>query len=96
MFAAEIGDGSRLRPCFFVNGESHQDSTKSDLIFDVTEIVYELSQYMVLEPSDTINFCTPQGVAPSDRFPYLAAGDVMQLVIDGLGRQRQTVGKGQS
>jgi 2-keto-4-pentenoate hydratase/2-oxohepta-3-ene-1,7-dioic acid hydratase in catechol pathway len=44
---------------------------------------------MVLSPGDVINTGTPQGVALSGRFPYLRAGDFMELEIDGLGRQRQ-------
>jgi len=85
----DIGDGSGLRIRSFVNGEPRQDSTTSDLIFDVAQIIYELSQYMVLEPGDLINTGTPQGVALSGRFPYLTAGDTMTLEIEGLGRQQQ-------
>jgi 2-keto-4-pentenoate hydratase/2-oxohepta-3-ene-1,7-dioic acid hydratase in catechol pathway len=59
------------------------------MIFGVRELVWHLSQYMVLEPGDVISTGTPQGVALSGRFPYLAAGDVMELEITGLGRQRQ-------
>ena len=87
--AADIGDGSGLRIRSFVNGEPRQDSSTSDLIFDVAQIIYELSQYMVLEPGDLINTGTPQGVALSGRFPYLTAGDTMTLEIEGLGRQEQ-------
>jgi 2-keto-4-pentenoate hydratase/2-oxohepta-3-ene-1,7-dioic acid hydratase in catechol pathway len=78
----------------FVNSEPRQDSSTSDLIFNVAQIIYELSQYMVLEPGDLINSGTPQGVALSGRFPYLAAGDVVECEIDGLGRQRQVIGLG--
>jgi 2-keto-4-pentenoate hydratase/2-oxohepta-3-ene-1,7-dioic acid hydratase in catechol pathway len=91
---SELGDGSGLRLRSFVNGEPRQDSTTSDLIFDVAQIVYDLSQYLVLEPGDLINSGTPRGVALSGRYPYLAVGDVVELEIDGLGRQRQTVGQG--
>jgi 2,4-diketo-3-deoxy-L-fuconate hydrolase len=49
---SEIGDGSGLRLRSFVNGKPRQDSSTSDLIFDVARVVYELSQYMVLEPGD--------------------------------------------
>jgi 2-keto-4-pentenoate hydratase/2-oxohepta-3-ene-1,7-dioic acid hydratase in catechol pathway len=89
----DIGDGSGLRLRSWVNGEPRQDSTTSDLIFDVAQLVYELSQYMILEPGDLINTGTPQGVALSGRFPYLAQGDVVECEIDGLGRQRQTVAR---
>jgi 2,4-diketo-3-deoxy-L-fuconate hydrolase len=43
---------------------------------------------MVLEPGDLISTGTPEGVALSGRFPYLADGDVMECEIDLLGRQR--------
>ncbi|WP_431278900.1 fumarylacetoacetate hydrolase family protein [Leifsonia poae] len=89
--AAEIGDGSGLRLWSTVNGESRQDSTTSDLIFNVAEIVYRLSQFTVLEPGDLINTGTPEGVALSGRFPYLESGDVVELGIDRLGEQRATM-----
>ena len=69
----------------FVNGEPRQDSNTSDLIFDVPYIVWHLSQHLALEPGDVIMTGTPQGVALSGRFPYLAAGDVVELDIEGLG-----------
>jgi 2-keto-4-pentenoate hydratase/2-oxohepta-3-ene-1,7-dioic acid hydratase in catechol pathway len=89
--AAELGDGSGLGIRSRVNGETRQDSSTSDLIFGVAEIVYRLSQFTVLEPGDLINTGTPEGVGLSGRFPYLAAGDVVELGIDGLGEQRSTV-----
>ncbi|CAN5321253.1 fumarylacetoacetate hydrolase family protein [soil metagenome] len=89
--ASDVGDGSGLRLRSFVNGEPRQDSTTSDLIFGVAQVIYELSQYMVLEPGDLINTGTPQGVALSGRFPYLTDGDVVVCEIDGLGSQRQQV-----
>jgi 2-keto-4-pentenoate hydratase/2-oxohepta-3-ene-1,7-dioic acid hydratase in catechol pathway len=80
-------DDVRLRS--FVNGEPRQDSRTSDLIFGIDHIVHELSHVLTLEPGDLILTGTPEGVALSGRFPYLAAGDVVELAIDGLGRQRQ-------
>ncbi|ARQ69469.1 fumarylacetoacetate hydrolase family protein [Streptomyces marincola] len=84
----EAGDPRDLRLRSWVNGEPRQDSTTADMIFDVARLIHDLSQYLVLEPGDVINTGTPQGVAVSGRFPYLAAGDVMELEITGLGRQR--------
>ncbi|WP_117208193.1 fumarylacetoacetate hydrolase family protein [Allorhizocola rhizosphaerae] len=72
----------------WVNGEPRQDSTTADMIFDVAFIVYHLSQFTVLDPGDIINTGTPQGVGLSGRFPYLKAGDVVEMEIDGFGRQR--------
>ncbi|RDV43342.1 FAA hydrolase family protein [Leifsonia sp. ku-ls] len=88
---AEVGDGSGLGIRSRVNGEPRQNSSTSDLIFDVAEIVYRLSRFTVLEPGDLINTGTPEGVGLSGRFPYLAAGDVVEVEIDGLGAQRSTV-----
>jgi 2,4-didehydro-3-deoxy-L-rhamnonate hydrolase len=74
-----------------VNGDARQDSTTRDMVFAVAELIYQLSQVTVLEPGDIINTGTPQGVALSGRFPYLVPGDVIEMEIDGLGRQRQLV-----
>ncbi|MEE1618628.1 fumarylacetoacetate hydrolase family protein [Brachybacterium sp. J153] len=86
---ADAVDPQALRLWSSVNGEARQDSSTADMVFTVAQIVHHLSQYMVLEPGDLINTGTPQGVALSGRFPYLAAGDVVEIGIDGLGAQRQ-------
>jgi 2,4-didehydro-3-deoxy-L-rhamnonate hydrolase len=74
-----------------VNGEPRQDSTTADLIFGVDHLVWYLSQFMALEPGDLVLTGTPEGVALSGRFPYLAVGDVCEVSIEGLGGQRQVV-----
>ncbi|MBB6351678.1 fumarylacetoacetate hydrolase family protein [Nonomuraea muscovyensis] len=92
--ADEVADPQRLAMRLWVNGELRQDGDSKNMIFDVAEIVRYLSRFMVLEPGDVINTGTPAGVAlgiPGQ--PYLRAGDVMELEIEGLGRQRQTVGQ---
>jgi 2,4-didehydro-3-deoxy-L-rhamnonate hydrolase len=73
----------------WVNGEPRQSSSTADMIFDVEFLVHHLSQYLALEPGDLVLTGTPEGVALSGRFPYLRPGDVLELEIDGLGRQRQ-------
>jgi 2,4-didehydro-3-deoxy-L-rhamnonate hydrolase len=88
---ADEVDPQRLGLRSWVNGEPRQDSSTADMIFSVHHLVWDLSQYLVLEPGDLINTGTPQGVALSGRFPYLTDGDVVDLEIDGLGAQRQTV-----
>ncbi|MFG3417627.1 fumarylacetoacetate hydrolase family protein [Micromonospora sp. NPDC049460] len=87
----EVGDPQALRLRSWVNGEPRQDSRTVDMIFDVAYLIWHLSQFTVLEPGDVLNTGTPQGVALSGRFPYLAAGDVMETEIDGLGRQRNVL-----
>ncbi len=75
----------------WVNGEPRQESSTADMIFDVAHLIWHLSQFTVLDPGDIVNTGTPQGVALSGRFPYLADGDVVEVEIDGLGRQRSAL-----
>ncbi len=86
--ADEIPDPQSLRLRSQVNGDARQDSSTGDMIFDVATIIWHLSQYLVLDPGDLVNTGTPEGVALSGRFPYLSAGDVVTMSIDGLGDQR--------
>ncbi len=92
--ADEVGDPQDLPLRLWVNGELRQNGDTKNMIFDVAEIVRYLSRFMVLEPGDVINTGTPAGVAmgmPGQ--PYLRAGDVVELEIGGLGRQRQSMGQ---
>ncbi len=88
--ADEVGDPGKLGLRLSVNGRSRQDGSTANMIFDVPYLVWYLSQYMRLEPGDVINTGTPAGVAlgQADK-PYLRAGDVVELEIDGLGTARQ-------
>lgn len=86
-------DARALRLRSWVNGEPRQDSTTADMIFGADYIIWHLSQFLALEPGDVILTGTPEGVALSGRFPYLAAGDVVEIEIDGLGRQRHVMGQ---
>ena len=90
---ADEVDADNLDLKSWVNGEARQDSNTRDMVFSVAALIRDLSQYMVLSPGDIVNTGTPEGVALSGRFPYLAPGDTMELEIQGLGRQRQTLGK---
>ncbi|MEV6591260.1 fumarylacetoacetate hydrolase family protein [Streptomyces acidicola] len=89
LVTADEIDPRMLRLRSWVNAAPRQDSRTSDMIFDVAQIVWRLSQFLVLEPGDLIMTGTPEGVALSGRFPYLSPGDVVEVEIDGLGRQRQ-------
>ncbi|MFF9910175.1 fumarylacetoacetate hydrolase family protein [Streptomyces sp. NPDC013457] len=87
----EVPDPQSLALRLWVNGELKQDGNTSDQIFGVAEVVRYVSQFMTLYPGDIINTGTPAGVAmgqPEPK-PYLRAGDVVELEIEGLGRQRQ-------
>ncbi|HEY2699394.1 MAG TPA: fumarylacetoacetate hydrolase family protein [Pseudonocardiaceae bacterium] len=91
----QVPDPQALDLKLWVNGEIRQDGSTSQMIFGVAEIVRYLSQFMVLRPGDVINTGTPAGVAlgKPDPKPYLREGDVVELEISGLGRQRQTFGQ---
>jgi len=82
-------DASDVRLRSWVNGAPRQDSRTADLVFPIEHIVWELSRYLTLEPGDVVLTGTPEGVALSGRFPYLAPGDVVELEVEGLGRQHQ-------
>ncbi|WP_199549518.1 fumarylacetoacetate hydrolase family protein [Streptomyces sp. N35] len=89
--ADEIADPQALALKLWVNGELKQDGSTADQIFPVAEVVRYVSQFMTLYPGDIINTGTPAGVAMGEPEPkpYLRAGDVVELEIEGLGRQRQ-------
>jgi 2-keto-4-pentenoate hydratase/2-oxohepta-3-ene-1,7-dioic acid hydratase in catechol pathway len=89
--ADEVADPQKLGLKLWVNGELKQDGTTAEQIFSVGEVVRYLSHFMTLYPGDVINTGTPAGVAfgrPEPK-PYLRPGDVVELEVDGLGRQRQ-------
>jgi 2,4-didehydro-3-deoxy-L-rhamnonate hydrolase len=90
--ADEVPDVRALGMWLDVNGVRRQNGSTSTMIFDPYHIVWYLSQFLVLEPGDLINTGTPPGVGMGFSPPvWLQAGDVMELGIDGLGRQRQRV-----
>jgi 2-keto-4-pentenoate hydratase/2-oxohepta-3-ene-1,7-dioic acid hydratase in catechol pathway len=91
--ADEVENPQSLGLRLWVNGRQRQHGTTANMIFGINHIVWYLSQFMVLLPGDIINTGTPAGVAlgQPDPKPYLRAGDIVTLEIDGLGRARQEV-----
>jgi len=89
--ADELGDVQSLRMRLWVNDVLRQDGSTATMIFDVNHLVWYLSQFMVLRPGDIVSTGTPAGVAlgQPDPKPYLRAGDVVRLEIEGLGTGRQ-------
>ena len=80
--------GIRLR----LNGETMQDSSTRQFVFDIPALIAFLSATTTLEPGDVILTGTPPGVGFARTPPvYLAAGDVMEVEIDGLGILRNPV-----
>jgi 2,4-didehydro-3-deoxy-L-rhamnonate hydrolase len=90
--ADEIPDPQKLPVSLKVNGVVRQNSSTSDMIFSVAEIVAHLSLFMTLLPGDVIVTGTPEGVGLGMKPPvFLKRGDVMELEGGILGSQRQVV-----
>ncbi|NYF15432.1 2-keto-4-pentenoate hydratase/2-oxohepta-3-ene-1,7-dioic acid hydratase in catechol pathway [Microbacterium sp. AK009] len=88
----EIPDVRSLSMRLDVNGARRQDGSTATMIFDPLFLVHYISQFLVLEPGDLINTGTPPGVGMGHTPPlWLRPGDVMEVSIDRLGAQRQTV-----
>ncbi|MCP4206262.1 MAG: fumarylacetoacetate hydrolase family protein [Shimia sp.] len=88
----EVGDVQDLALSLEVNGERVQTGSTASMVFGVAEIISYLSEMMTLHPGDVIATGTPPGVGMGFKPPrYLRAGDVMELSIEGLGKQRQRV-----
>jgi 2-keto-4-pentenoate hydratase/2-oxohepta-3-ene-1,7-dioic acid hydratase in catechol pathway len=92
--ADEVGDPQRLDLSLALNGTTVQSGNTETMIFDVAHLVWYLSQFMVLEPGDLLNTGTPPGVGMGmEPQRFLQEGDVMELEVAGLGRQRQVCGR---
>lgn len=86
----EIPDPHHLRLWLKLNGETKQDGTTANLIFNIPFLVSYISRFMTLLPSDVISTGTPAGVGLGFTPPqYIQPGDVITLGIDGLGAQKQ-------
>jgi len=88
----EVADVNALGLWLDLNRIRRQTGSTATMVFDPFTIVHHLSQFMVLEPGDLINTGTPPGVGMGFTPQiWLQPGDVMELGVDGLGRQRQVV-----
>jgi 2-keto-4-pentenoate hydratase/2-oxohepta-3-ene-1,7-dioic acid hydratase in catechol pathway len=86
----EIADVNKLKLWLKVNGKLMQNGTTANLIFNIPFLVSYVSRFMTLLPGDIISTGTPAGVGLGFNPPvYLAAGDLMELGIDGLGESKQ-------
>ena len=91
----EIPNPQKLDLWCDINGERMQAGTTKNMIFPIKFIVSYLSRFMTLEPGDIVITGTPAGVGLGMEPPlFVKPGDVMELGIDGLGSQRQTVVRG--
>ncbi|MFV0605275.1 MAG: fumarylacetoacetate hydrolase family protein [Niabella sp.] len=88
----EIANPNNLNLWLKVNGNMVQNSTTSDFIFNIQQVISHLSQFMTLLPGDVISTGTPAGVGLGMKPEpwYLKPGDVVELGIEGLGSSKQT------
>jgi len=88
----EVADPQKLELWLEVNGHRYQHGNTRTMVFGVAQLVSYISRYMTLLPGDVISTGTPAGVGLGLHPPiYLKPGDVIELGIEGLGRQRQDV-----
>lgn len=85
-------DGLNIGVRCFVNGEKRQDSHTSKMIFNIKQIIEQLSIGFTLVPGDVIMTGTPEGVGYAMVPPKtLVAGDVVRCEVDGIGSLTTTV-----
>ena len=76
----------------WVNGKLRQNGTTRNMVFNVSQIVHQLSRVMTLEPCDIIATGTPSGVGFAMKPPqYLQNGDVVRIKIEGIGELENTI-----
>ncbi|MTD54011.1 fumarylacetoacetate hydrolase family protein [Amycolatopsis pithecellobii] len=86
----EVADPADLALSCTINGEEVQSGRTSQMIFDVPALIAHLSSVLTLHPGDVIFTGTPSGVGIARNPPrFIAAGDVLESSVEGLGTIRQ-------
>ena len=76
----------------WVNGKLRQNGTTRNMVFNVSQIVHQLSRVMTLAPCDIIATGTPSGVGFAMKPPqYLQNGDVVRIKIEGIGELENAI-----
>lgn len=84
--ADEVPNPGKLGIRLKLNGQTMQDSSTSNLIFDVPYLIEFISSGLTLEPGDIVSTGTPPGVGVFRKPPVLLKpGDVVEAEIEGLG-----------
>jgi 2-keto-4-pentenoate hydratase/2-oxohepta-3-ene-1,7-dioic acid hydratase in catechol pathway len=90
----EIPNPNALRIRTILNGQTMQDHTTADMIFDVPALIESLSSTMTLRAGSVILTGTPQGVGFARNPPvWMKAGDTVAVEIEGIGRLENPVGE---
>ena len=86
----EVKDPQNLKLWLDVNGKRMQDGTTQTMVYGVNFLVSYISQFMSLQPGDIISTGTPPGVGMGMKPQiFLKPGDIMELGIEGMGKQKQ-------
>jgi fumarylpyruvate hydrolase len=84
--AAEIGHPKKGRIVLRQNGQAKQEGDLEQMIWNVPEIINQLSQQVGLEAGDIIMTGTPAGVG------QIAVGDKLECEVEGVGTLTVTMG----
>ncbi|WP_439568265.1 fumarylacetoacetate hydrolase family protein [Sphingopyxis sp.] len=90
--ADEIGDPHNLNILTHVNGVEKQNSNTRFMLFNVPQLIADISSVMTLEPGDIIATGTPAGVgAGRDPQEFMWPGDVVECTVEGIGTLRNPI-----
>ncbi|HNX90669.1 MAG TPA: fumarylacetoacetate hydrolase family protein [Candidatus Omnitrophota bacterium] len=78
-------DPTNLAIKSYLNGDLKQNSSTSEFIFKIPELVSFISRVMTLFPGDVISTGTPHGIGP------MKPGDTIVVEIEGIGQLRNFV-----
>ncbi len=89
----EIDDAQNLKMKTIVNGKVMQDGNTKDMIHSINYIIAYLSTFIKLQKGDLIIFGSPEGVGAGCKPNpvFLKDGDIIELEIEGLGKQKHNV-----
>lgn len=88
----EVPNPRNLKLWLSVNGQRYQNGNTDQMVYGPEFLVHYLSQFMTLHPGDIISTGTPPGVGMGQKPQvYLQPGDTVNLGVEGLGEQTQTV-----
>jgi fumarylpyruvate hydrolase len=85
--ASETGHPKKGRIVLKVNGKIRQDGDLEQMIWNVPEVIWKLSEMVALAPGDIIMTGTPAGVAAT------VAGDKIECEVEGVGKLTVTIGQ---
>ncbi|MBE99126.1 fumarylacetoacetate hydrolase family protein [Flavobacterium coralii] len=89
---ADIEDPHNLNLSLKLNGEQRQSSNTKYMLFNINDLIHDLSTVFTLEPGDIIATGTPAGVgAGMTPQSFMWPGDVVEATVEGIGTLRNYV-----